>query len=154
MKLKNFAPAHPLSACAGVFILTCVLFSGCDKGVAVRNDDRRLEISGDTVDLPRGVTLHDVKVKATGHADFEPAQVTAKIGDAVRFTIGDTRTHALVITAPTAEAQHTLESTSQRRSPPLVTAGQAWVVSLKGLPAGTYTITCLSHAGSATLTVQ
>ena len=154
MKFKKYAPAHPLSACAGVFIITCVVLSACDKGVAVKNDDRRVEISGDTVDLPRGVTLHDVKVRASGTADFEPAAVTAKTGDAVRFTIADTRTHALVIKAPSAEAQQTLESTSQRRSPPLVSAGQAWVVSLKGLPAGTYTITCLSHAGSATLTVQ
>ena len=154
MKSKKIAPAHSVLTCAGVFIVCLLVGSACDKGPAIKSNDRTLEIAGDTIDLPRGVALHDVKVHATGRADFEPAQVTAKAGDAVRFTISDRRTHALVITAPSSAAQQTLEATSQRRSPPLVSAGQVWVVSLKGLPAGTYDVSCLSHAGTAQIVVQ
>lgn len=156
MKLSySIAPAHRLRACAGAFFI-CILFSfGCDKapGIGGGDGDRTLELTGDTIDLASGVTLHDVKVKAAQNVDFEPSQVAAKATDIVRFTVADTRTHALHISAaPDAEAL--LQKSGQLRSPPLVSAGQAWVLSLKGLPAGTYTVGCLSHAGTAVITVQ
>lgn len=149
------APARRLFVCAGV--LFCCL-SACSKDngkvKAGASGDRTLELTGDTVDLPKGVTLHDVVVKFNTSSDFAPQSTTAKQGDVVRFTTDDTRTHALEITAPTDQARQALESSGQRRSPPLVSKGQAWVVSLKGIPAGTYTVSCISHGGTASIIVQ
>lgn len=144
-------PAHTVMLCAGVFVIA---LAGCDKAPSLGGGDRTLELQSGTLDLESGVRLHDVKVRAVSGADFEPTRITAQSGDVVRFTTADTRTHAVVIVAPTPEATKALDATGQLRSPPLVTAGQAWVISLKGVPAGTYTIACISHAGRATLLVQ
>jgi plastocyanin len=153
-KLYDIAPAHRIIACAGVFVFAIVL-SACDKGAAVINHGSRAIVLGaDTVQLPSGAQLHEIKVRATQSSDFEPAQITAKSSDVVRFTVADNRTHSLIITAPTEQSNAALESSSQRRSPPLVANGQAWIISLKGLPAGTYQISCGSHAGRATLVIQ
>ncbi len=149
------APAHPSLVCAGVFVLLASFGSACEKGVRLSGaNNRTLVLSGDTVELEPGVTLHDVAVKAVNNADFDPVRISARVGDIVRFTSRGTRTHALAIAAPTPEATALLDSSAQRRSPPLVSEGQAWVISLKGWPAGTYTVSCLSHAGTATLLIQ
>lgn len=153
--LHSMTPAHRLIACVGVFALGC-LTAGCEKGPSIggRKNDRSLELTSDTIQLPAGVNLLDVSVKSGQNTDFNPAQVSARIGDVLRFTVADTRTHALVVTAPGADAKATLESTGQLRSPPLVAKGQAWVLSLKGIPAGVYTIACISHAGTVTVVIQ
>lgn len=137
--------------CAGAFVF---LLAACDKAPSLRRGDRTLELQGDTIQLASGVDLHDVKVRAVSGTDFEPQQITAQTGDVVRFTTADSRMHAVVIVAPTPEATQVLDASGQLRSPPLVAEGQAWVVSLKGVPAGTYVIACISHAGRATLLVQ
>ncbi|HEX6558165.1 MAG TPA: plastocyanin/azurin family copper-binding protein [Longimicrobiales bacterium] len=152
---QNLAPAHRILASAGAVVFCAWLAAGCEKGARMaRGSDRTLELSGDTIELPKGVVLHDVQVKAAQNTDFSPTQITAGRVDVVRFTVRDTRTHGLVITGPSAQATAVLDATSQRRSPPLVSKGQSWVVSLKGLPAGTYRITCVGHAGTATLVIQ
>lgn len=152
--LYKFAPARRFRALAGVAVFG-VLAAGCDGAPGTSSGgDRTLELSTDTIRLESGVRMHDVKVRAVQNADFDPLQIAAKVGDIVRFTIADTRTHALVLDAPSDGARQLLESSGQRRSPPLVSEGQAWVVSLKGMPAGTYTVSCVSHAGNATVTVQ
>lgn len=152
---EKIAPAHRVLACAGVLVCCVLAFAGCEKdGRVRRGNDRTLELAGDTIDLPRGVTLHDVQVRATNAGDFNPTQITAPRTDIVRFTIADTRTHALVITGPSDQATAALVATGQRRSPPLVSGGQAWVVSLKNLPPGSYRVSCISHAGTATLVIQ
>lgn len=155
VRFSQNAPAHRLNPCAGVFVLICMI-AGCEKpsGVAGHRSDRSLELTGDTIELAAGITLHDVAVKSAQNTDFNPAQMTAKVGDVVRFTVADTRTHALVITAPSEAARKVLEAGGQLRSPPLVAKGQAWVVSLQGIPPGTYTISCISHAGTANLVVE
>ena len=156
MKLWLFtnAPAHTIRVCAGV-LLFCAGLAACEDGVRIgKRGPRTLELHGDTVQLQSGVTLHDVNIKSTQTGDFEPAQVTAKVGDVVRFTSADTRTHALAIDPPNDQARAALEAAGQLRSPPLVAHGTAWVVSLKGVPAGTYTVRCISHAGTATVAVQ
>jgi plastocyanin len=154
LKFRN-APAHALFVCAGVFVCS-MLFGACEKGARIsrKHDDRTLELTKDTIRLADGVSLHDVTVKSSSNADFSPTQVTARIGDVVRFTSGDNRTHALQLTTTDGQARATLDAAGQLRSPPLVSNGQAWVVSLKGLPAGTYTVSCVSHAGTATIQVQ
>lgn len=148
------APAHAIKVCAGVFVF-CVSVAACEKGPALGGGgDRTLELQNDTITLTGSVRLHDVKVRAVSGGDFHPAQLTAKVGDVVRLTTDDTRTHALLVTAPTPQASAALGAASQLRSPPLVSKGQAWVISLKGVPAGAYTVSCVSHAGQLSLQVQ
>lgn len=156
MKLLRYenAPAHTIRVCAGVFIF-CAALAACEDGVRLGNNGpRTLELDSDTVQLESGVTLHDVKVVSTPAGDFDPAQLTAKSGDVLRFTSADNRTHALAIQPPNDAAQSALAAGGQLRSPPLVAHGTAWVISLKGIPAGTYTVSCISHAGTATIHVQ
>lgn len=145
---------HTLKVCAGVFVF-CAVLTACEDGVRLgKSGPRTLELEADTVQLESGVTLHDVKIISTPAGDFDPAVVTAKSGDVVRFTSADNRTHALAIQPPNDAAQTVLAAAGQLRSPPLVANGTAWVVSLKGLPAGTYTVSCISHAGTAAINVQ
>ena len=152
MWYQIFAPAQRVFACVGVLFFCSV--AACDKPASIGSDDRTLELASGTVHLDAGVALHDVGVKSSRKGDFFPQQITAKAGDVVRFTSRDTRTHALQITAPTTEGKTMLQASGQLRSPPLVERGQAWVVTLKGLPAGTYTVSCLSHAGAGSLIIQ
>ena len=156
MKLWLFmnAPAHTTRVCAGV-LLFCAALAACEDGVRLGNrGPRTLELNEDTVQLQAGVRLHDVKIRSTQTGDFEPAQVAAKVGDVVRFTSADTRTHALTIDPPNDQARAALEAEGQMRSPPLVAHGTAWVVSLKAVPAGTYIVRCISHAGTASVVVE
>lgn len=146
------APAHSIRSCAGVFVAGMLLL-GCERP-AVGGGNRTLELDGDTITIQAGVTLHDVALKAVQSSDFLPARIRAKPGDIVRFTSTDARMHGLSIHAPTPEATSALLASGQQRSPPLVTRGQAWVVSLKNLPAGKYDVSCISHAGAFTLVIQ
>lgn len=98
--------------------------------------------------------MHDITVQARGGSDFRPVTLRVKAGDVVRLTSADTHTHALVITPPNEAARQALDAAGQLRSPPLVSKGQAWVISLKGAPAGTYTVSCISHQGTASIVVQ
>ncbi|HUP90495.1 MAG TPA: plastocyanin/azurin family copper-binding protein [Longimicrobiales bacterium] len=147
------APARRL-ACAGVFLFSVTILACDRKATNAKSDDRTLELSGDTIELPSGVRLHDIVLHAVSGSDFDPATSQAKVGDVVRFTSGDTHTHALVVTPPSEQARQALNAGGQLRSPPLVSKGQAWVISFKGAPAGTYTVSCISHQGAASIVVQ
>lgn len=150
----RLAPAHNLGVCAGAFAFA-LFFAGCERtSEPGARGPRTLELDGDTLQLDAGVTLHDVKIRSSQSTDFDPIEIRAKVGDIVRFTSADTRTHGVVIQGPTSAAAATLEAAGQSRSPPLVAQGQAWVVSLNQLPPGHYAVSCISHAGTATLIVQ
>lgn len=145
------APARQL-VCAGAFV--CSLLAACENPPKLRTGPRTLAVNGDTISVQAGVDVHDVRVRATDGSDFEPAQLNVRVGDIVRFTSNDTRTHALVINTPASEGAVALTQSGQSRSPPIVTRGQAWIVSLKNVPQGSYTVSCISHAGTLALTVQ
>lgn len=153
MKLKfRGAPAHAF-VCVGVFIWGAC--TACERGSGIGDKSARtLELSEDTIELAAGVTLHDIAVRSSSNADFSPGQIRAKTGDVVRFTTRDTRTHALLVTAPNDQGKRALQAGGQLRSPPLVARGQAWVVSLAGVAPGTYVVSCIAHAGTATIRVQ
>lgn len=140
--------------CAGVFVFS-LLVSACENSTLTREKkDRTLELMGDTIDLPQGVDLHDVKVlNSAQYKDFEPAQVRARPGDYLRFTTADSRTHAIAFDVTTPEGRSFLESKGQLSSPPLVTRGTSWVVALAGAPLGTYSFRCLMHNDTGQLTV-
>jgi plastocyanin len=132
-----------------------LLFGACENASLIGDKkDRTLELEGDTVDVPDGVDLHDVKVLTDAQSrDFEPAQLQVAPGDYVRFTTGDSRTHAIVFEVAASEIRTFLESTGQLASPPLVTKGASWVIALDKAPIGTYVFRCLMHNHSGQITV-
>jgi plastocyanin len=116
---------------------------------------RVLELANDTIRLDVGVALLDVTVRRGTEGDFEPASVEARTGDVVRFVAADNGGHALVFesTALAADAREFLERTGQLRSPPLITSGSSWVVTLAGAPAGHYPFRCSTHSTTGRLIV-
>jgi hypothetical protein len=152
--LSRIAPAHAIPACVGAFVLSVSIAACGDAPRLGGGGDRTLELNADTVTLASGTNLHDIRIQSGKDGDFSPVSVTVRGKDIIRLTTADTRTHALTINAPSTQAGAELEAKGQHRSPPLVARGQSWVISAEGLPAGTYTITCLSHAGTATIQVE
>lgn len=145
MKHGNAAtPVGLLRGLAGVLIL--VVAGGCDR--LTDSGPVTLELEGDTIQLDAGVQLIDVDVATQPDgSEFEPAQVQAAPGDVVRFTAGDNGLHALAFDAArlSPDARSFLEQSAQLRSPPLVTAGTQWVITLAGAPAGDYPFACTTH---------
>jgi plastocyanin len=146
------APARLLNKCAGAFVLL-LFITACDNGL-IDKKDRTLELAADTIDVPAGVDLHDIKVVTDAQSrDFDPVNLKASPGDYVRFTTSDSRTHAIVFDVAAPEIRKFLESTGQLRSPPLVNNGASWVIALDKAPLGTYVFRCLMHNHSGQLTV-
>ncbi len=145
---------HKLKKCAGVFLLLAFV-SACERGALTGDTkDRTLELMGDTIDVPAGVDLHDVAVRTNAQSkDFDPAGVQAAPGDYLRFTTGDSRTHAIAFEAVSPEIKTFLEQSGQLRSPPLVTNGASWVIALEKAPPGVYRFRCIMHNDTGQLTV-
>lgn len=142
----------------GVFVSSAFLFlSACDRvpGIGGDSGPRVLELAHDTIRLETGVQLIDVEVRRTQTGDFEPAHVQARQGDVLRFTAADRAGHAVVfIGAELApDAREFLERTGQMRSPPFVSDGSAWIITLEGAPAGEYPFRCTTHDVQGSLTV-
>jgi plastocyanin len=130
---------------------------GCDRVPGIGSDDgpRVLELTHDTIRLEGGVRLIDVEVRRTPQGDFDPAHIEARQGDVLRFTAADLAGHALVFVSPElgAAARSFLEDSGQLRSPPLITDGSSWVITLDGAPAGEYPFHCTTHDVRGRLTV-
>lgn len=114
-----------------------------------------LELANDTIQLGPGVSLLDVNVGRSADGDFDPAMVEAHTGDIVRFVSEDNGGHAIVFesTALAADVREFLERSAQMRSPPLITSGASWVVTLEDAPAGDYPFRCSTHGESGRLSV-
>lgn len=114
-----------------------------------------LELANDTIQLESGVSLIDIAVRRTAEGDFDPAAVQAHPADVVRFVAEDNGGHAIVFesTSLPAEVREFLERTAQMRSPPLITSGSSWVVTLAGAPVGEYPFRCSTHGESGRLSV-
>ena len=154
MKLsRSWAPAHYLGSCAGAFILS-LLIGACERVQPGVEQDRTLELDGDTIELPHGTDLHDVAVGANQqNRDLEPTQLQARPGDYLRFTTADSRTHAIAFEVAAPELKAFLETSGQLRSPPLIAKGTSWVIALKDAPPGQYPFRCLVHHDVGQLTV-
>jgi plastocyanin len=146
------APAR-LCGCVGAFVLLVFLLS-CERTPFTRA--KTLDVGSDTIQLAPGVDIHDVQIRNSAEAEFVPASVTARSGDVVRFTTTDSRTHLIEFDQASlpGNARSQFEAKSQLRSPPLVVQGAAWVVSLEGAPAGTYTFMCSTHDTRGQLAVR
>jgi plastocyanin len=144
------APVRHLARAGALAVL---VLAACDKVPGV--GPQVLELANDTIRLADGVELVEIEVRRGEGGDFEPAAVSAHTGDVVRFLAEDNGGHALVFesTALTPDVREYLESTGQMRSPPLITTGSAWVVTLDGAPAGEYPFRCSTHSASGRLSV-
>ena len=137
------------------FCLLVVLLAGCSReGEAPRNV---VELESGQVELPEGSSRHDVVLEGVGAADeVRPPSVQARTGDAIAFTAVDGITHSVAFAADRLDAAQVafLESTGQMRSPPLLSEGASWVVTLLDAPPGDYPFSCTLHGGAGVVGVQ
>ena len=135
-------------------MLLASICGGCEN-LPLRRE-KTIDIGGDTITLPKGVRVVDVRVGGRSNLEFEPAAVRARTGDVVRFTTADSRTHLIEFDTASlpAAAKNLFATKVQLRSPPLLVQGAAWIVSLDGAPPGEYTFRCQSHDTTGRLTVR
>jgi len=137
--------------------LALVLAGGaCDRLPGGGPPEIELE-GGRVVQLPEGTELVQVELTARGrNARFEPAEVSVRPGDVVRFSSPEGGTHALAFAAELLQPaqREFLERTNQLRAPPLLEPGAAWIVSLEGAPTGSYPFRCITHGEQGRLHVR
>jgi plastocyanin len=143
----------------GTFVAAAVLaVASCDRvGVGTGDEGPRvIELAHDTIRLEAGVRLVEVRVRRDAQGDFDPAHAEARTGDYVRFTAADRGGHAIGFAAGMLEpAVHEfLQRTNQMRSPPLITDGASWVLTLADAPPGEYPFHCTTHDAPGRLTVS
>ena len=151
-------PARPFVRSAGTFVLgTFIIFSACERSAeGADSGPRLLELDSSSIDLPDSVRLVIVGLDRALTSDMDPAEVEVVVGDIVRFQARDGAAHAIGFdgTGLTPEARRFLEVTGQMRSPPLVSADRAWVVSFGNAPPGDYPYTCVTHGAAGRIVVQ
>jgi len=149
------APARSLAERAGALVLALTAVAACESAPGTQQR-ATLQVGDTTIDLGGIVTVHDVSVAQMTRGDFDPPSVTAHPGDVLHFQTVDMRTHALAFDEDLLqpEVRTALAQKQQLRSPPLVTEGTSWIVSLDGVPPGTYRITCLTHNAPFTIQVR
>lgn len=116
-----------------------------------------LELAGDTIELPSGVTLHEIRLRQReAGREIEPAQVSARVGDVLRFVATDARGYSVRFQRDGLQpaAAEFLERTHQLASPPLLSMGAAWVVSLDGAPPGEYPFLSANQGAGGVIVVQ
>lgn len=98
-------------------------------------------------------TTHEVKMRgdATGYR-FEPAELTVKSGDGIKFVFVDGGPHNVAFDPATfpaaAKAQmmaNMPEQAGELSGKMLLAAGESYTISLGGIPAGTYEFNCTPH---------
>jgi plastocyanin len=121
--------------------------------------------AGAVAAAPATGTTHEVKMigDAKGYR-FEPADLTIKQGDAVKFIMvsgGPHNVAFLNLTDPTTKAQLNANMPGQHMaedsSPLLMNPNEAYTISFGKIPAGKYDYDCTPHAAmglKGTITVQ
>jgi plastocyanin len=150
------APAGRAVRLAGVVLCTVMLFSACRELPRV-GERAVLELEDDTIRLAAGVRLYEVRLRTReGRATIEPARLSARPGDVVRFVATDALGYAIHFERDrlAADAAAFLDATQQQSSAPLLNAGAAWVVDLADAPAGEYPFMLSGHAQRGVLVVE
>lgn len=148
------APARSLLRFAGALVCGVVLAAGCDADES-RRGPSVLELDSSRIALPDSVRLVVVRLDRAQPGEVEPLRASVRVGDIVRFEAGDGAGHAIAFDGAllTSDVREFLEQTGQLRSPPLVSEGNAWVVSLAYAPPGEYPYTCVTHNARGAITV-
>jgi plastocyanin len=118
-----------------------------------------------TADAAPPPTQHEVRMVMAGTAfRFEPANLTIRSGDRVRFTTASGGPHNVAFDpakVPDAAKPRIAAGRPDQMSPlagPFVlNAGDSYTVNFAGVPAGRYEFFCLPHAGmnmKGVITVQ
>ena len=97
-------------------------------------------------------TTHEVKMigDEKGYR-FEPAEITVKAGDGIKYISVKGGPHNVAIDPASAGASalqltaNMPESTGELTGKMLVTDGEAWTMSFGAVAAGTYTVICTPH---------
>jgi plastocyanin len=121
--------------------------------------------AGAVAAAPATGTTHEVKMigDATGYK-FDPANITVKSGDAVKYIMVSGGPHNVAfqnVTDPTVKAQLDANMPGQHMgelsSPMVMQPNEAYVVSFAKVPAGKYDYICVPHAAlnmKGSITVQ
>ncbi len=121
--------------------------------------------TGSVAAAPATGTTHEVKMigDATGYK-FEPANITIKAGDAIKWIMvsgGPHNVAFLNVTDATAKAQLNANMPGQKMgedsSPMLMQPNETYTISFANVPAGKYDYQCTPHAAmnmKGTVTVQ
>lgn len=147
------APASP-SWLAGVLFFATLAAGACERVPGV---GAKLELDGETIALPAGVEIIDVRLAAPeGQAAFAPERIQADPGDVLRFRATALGTHALRFddSRLTPDQRTFLERTNQLASPPLVDSTAVWIVSLEGAPPGEYPLAAAPHPARGVVVVR
>jgi len=151
-------PAGPLRRSAGALFLAFVTgLAGCGRDHQEEDRGPRvLQLDSVQILLPDSVSMAVVQLDSSLPADLEPEHVTVRVGDIVRFESRDGAAHAIAFDGVRLGAGelHFLETSGQLRSPPLLAAGNAWVVSFAGAPPGEYPYVCATHGAPGRITVR
>jgi plastocyanin len=109
-------------------------------------------------------TTHEIKMYMEGaNARFEPANITIRRGDRIRFVTMTGAPHnvwfdpAKVPDAAEAALSAGMPNQMAPLAGPFVNAGESYTVSFDGVPAGRYEVLCMPHTGlnmKGTVTVQ
>jgi len=106
-----------------------------------------------------------VEIKMVGDEKgyrFEPAEVTIKVGDAVKFTVVSAQPHNIAFNDVPAESKAQLqanmpEAMGDMMGKMLMAAGESYTISFAGVKAGKYGFNCTPHLANnmkGTITVQ
>ncbi|MBA3891520.1 MAG: hypothetical protein H0X64_13415 [Gemmatimonadaceae bacterium] len=102
--------------------------------------------------MPATGTTHTVNmvVTATGEYRYEPAEITVKQGDAIKWVMVSGGPHNVAFTnvPEAAKGQLTANMPNQLgelSSPMFMNPGEEYTVSFAGIPAGTYDYVCTPH---------
>lgn len=121
--------------------------------------------AGAAAAAPATGTTHEVKMigDATGYK-FEPANITVKSGDAIKYVMVTGGPHNVAFTGVTdaavkaqLDANMPGQHMGELSGPMLMQPNEAYVVSFAKIPAGKYEYNCVPHAAmnmKGTVTVQ
>ena len=102
--------------------------------------------------LPEGTRLHRITLGGRGAQEHAvPTLTQASPGDAVEFRTADHRVHTLSFLEDSLSVgiRDFLRSTGQMASPPLVSRGTRFILSLQNAPLGRYPYISEGHGGEA-----
>lgn len=157
MRFLGFAmmtgAAIVLSACGGDKAATTDSAAGATTGAMTPAGEPAAAPAAAGAMAPVTGTMHEVKMVGDGTSyKFEPADLTIKQGDGVKFTMVSGGPHNVAFdaatvpaAAKTALAANMPEQMGELMGKMLVTANETYTISFAGVPAGTYDYNCTPH---------